>query len=468
MKQALPESFLHKIRALLGEDYSNFINTYDKPASRGLRINSLKVNPREWASNPPFAIRPIPWIKEGFYYDPAARPGKHPYHAAGLYYIQEPSAMAVVEALHPQAGERVLDVAAAPGGKATQIAVHMRHQGLLIANEVHSMRAKILSENIERLGITNAIVTNEEVSRLAERFPQYFDRILLDAPCSGEGMFRKDEDARVEWSPAAVHACSIRQDQLLELASQMLKPGGKLVYSTCTFSPEENEHVIEKFLQKHPDWHLLPVPNYAGYQNGNEGWSLSNDRELAKTVRLWPHHIEGEGHFIALLQKEEQESHTTSVRASSKTKTAKKDTALREAIRYWTAFANEYLTLAWNVPHDRYVLFGTQLYLLPDSAPSLDSLKVLRAGLHLGEWKKGRFEPSHALALALTESDFIYTTRYTAGHVDIDAYLRGDTISVDTDLRGWTVVLIDGHPLGWGKAIQGTLKNHYPKGLRLT
>lgn len=468
MTHPLPEAFLSKQQALLGAEYPNFISTYESPASRGLRINTLKVENEHVIANMPFTLRPIPWIKEGYYYSAADRPGKHPYHAAGLYYIQEPSAMAVVEVLAPQPHERILDLAAAPGGKATQVAVKMQNTGVLIANEIHPVRAKALSENIERLGITNTIVTNESVKRLAAQWPGYFDRIVLDAPCSGEGMFRKDEDARAEWSLQAVQQCSQRQMELLDDAAVLLKPGGRLVYSTCTFAPEENEHVIEQFLQRHPDWTLIPIEHLHGWQPGRPVWSESKNPHLVNTARLWPHHVNGEGHFIALLEKGVAETpiHIPNRKEKrSKHKASKADAAHNEAIAYFQQFYKATIR-DWEVDSEHLMLFGTHLYLLPSTAPSIEQIKVLRAGLHLGEVKKNRFEPSHSLALALKAKQTKHAIDLQAGQSEIAAYLRGETITANTAHNGWCLVLVDGYPLGWGKASQGIVKNHYPKGLR--
>lgn len=467
MTIALPELYLEKQKQLLGAEYSNFINSYEQPASKGLRINTLKRDVAKFLQDAPFTLKPVPWCSTGYYYGSDERPGKHPAHAAGLYYIQEPSAMSVASILDPQPGETILDMAAAPGGKATQIAVMMENQGLLVANEIHPTRAKALSENVERMGITNTIVTNEEADRLAHRFPSYFDRILLDAPCSGEGMFRKDENARLEWSPQSVQVCSARQSDLLEHAAILLKPGGRLVYSTCTFSPEENEQVIEQFLLRHPDWSLLPISKEHGLSSGNPNWGLENHPELAKTARLWPHLLTGEGHFIALLEK--GGDHRL-VSHDNRSKMKKRDTKLAEAIHLFKIFADDTLNESCNhtlSDWERLILFGAHLYLLPKNAPSLDQLRVVRAGLHLGEVKKNRFEPSHSLALALEANDFNQTLSLAANDAQLTAFLQGEALSVNANISGWIGVLVDRYPIGWGKASNGILKNHYPKGLRL-
>jgi 16S rRNA C967 or C1407 C5-methylase (RsmB/RsmF family) len=202
----LPEAFLTRMSQQLGEEYPEFLKSLERPRAVALRFNPLKGGEPELD----FVGDPVPWEPRGYYYDPEARPGLHPYHEAGVYYLQEASAMAPVALLDPQPGERVCDLCAAPGGKTTQIAGRMAGEGFLLCNEWSPKRAKILSRNMERLGVSNALVTNETVQRLADRFPGYFDRVLVDAPCSGEGMFRKEEAAVTDWSQEAVEMCARR------------------------------------------------------------------------------------------------------------------------------------------------------------------------------------------------------------------------------------------------------------------
>ncbi len=305
----IPELFLVKMERLLGEDYPAFRDSLNQPPAVGLRVNTLKVSHQEIPNTFPDQLTPIPWCPSGYWLKPTGvysesglSPGKHPYHAAGLYYLQDPSAMAAGEILDPQPGERVLDIAAAPGGKTTHILAKMDNSGLLIANEVHPQRVWELAENLERWGARNVILVNETPPRLAEHFRGYFDRVLLDAPCSGEGMFRKSESARRDWSPQLVESCALRQSAILNDAAGMLRPGGILVYSTCTFSPEENEGVISAFLAGHPDFELEQVELSPGFDQGRPEWG-SGMPELAATVRIWSHHSETDGHFIARLRK---------------------------------------------------------------------------------------------------------------------------------------------------------------------
>lgn len=442
------------MKHLLQEDFEAFLKTYEREQSYGLRLNPLKVDPKQFLEESPFTLEKVPWTKHGYYYNGKERPGKHPYHDAGLYYIQEPSAMAVVEIMAPKPGEKILDLAAAPGGKATQIAVAMDGKGLLVANEIHPRRARILSENIERMGIRNTVVINERPERLATKFPSFFDRILLDAPCSGEGMFRKNEEAIDEWSLENVNFCSTRQLQIIEEAKKMLKPGGQLVYSTCTFSPEENEELIQQFLKKNSEFIIEKVQRYEGFQKGRKDWVDEPMQDLEHTVRIWPHHSKGEGHFIAVLRKRGGKELDT----YRPFRTLKNEGSLQ---RYRT-FVKE--TLQTNIKGSFY-LWKDELYLVPEEMIDWKELKVIRPGLHLGTNKRNRFEPSHALALTLSKEEVLYTWDLPANSEEVRSYLRGETIPAKGS-DGWYLITVDGYSLGWGKLVAGTMKNHYPKGLR--
>ncbi|NRD77767.1 RsmF rRNA methyltransferase first C-terminal domain-containing protein [Bacillus sp. BRMEA1] len=450
----LPLDFLVKMRELLQDEYEAFIQSYEEHKAQGLRANTLKVSLDEFLKISPFTLKKIPWVKEGFYYGAEERPGKHPYHEAGLYYIQEPSAMAAGELLDPQPGEKVLDLCAAPGGKTTHIAARMNQQGLLLTNEIHPARAKILSQNIERMGVRNAVVTNETPARLAERFPGYFDRIMVDAPCSGEGMFRKDPEACQEWSLENVAICAARQLDILEYAGGMLRPGGRLVYSTCTFSPEENEGTISRFLQEHPNFEVEAAHVYEGFDTGRADWIPEAVASIEKTVRIWPHHIQGEGHYIAVLRK-------TSGEEPGKRKYAKPLTD-QKLLKSYFQFAEETLI---DPPKGDFLLFGEQLYLMPKDILTLDHLKVLRPGWHLGTIKKNRFEPSHALALSLHGSQVKNKWNIGKDSREIISYLKGESLEAE-GTKGWYLVEVDSYSLGWGKLSDNVLKNHYPKGLR--
>ena len=452
----LPEKFTERMREMLGEEYPRFLECYESEVAHALRVNPLKCDPQELRDRSTFSLTPVPWNENGFYYGSEDRPGRHPYHAAGVYYIQEASAMVPVMYLDPGPGERVLDLCAAPGGKSTQIGAAMEQQGILILNEIHPTRAKILTENVERMGIRNAIVTNETPGRLAEAFPEYFDRILVDAPCSGEGMFRKNEEAVSQWSPENVQLCAHRQDEILISAAQMLAPGGRLVYSTCTFAPQENEGTIARFLSEHPEFQTEPVEKFPGmapgvaYACGTQPMSA----DLTNTIRLWPHKIRGEGHFVAVLRKKGT--------LEEKRRVPKQKGLKEKDVREYLDFAGENLNVSLA---GILIKRKEQLYLVPLETPAMEGLKVLRPGLHLGAVKKGRFEPAHALALTLKPKEVRHSRNLPSDSVEICAYVRGETLPAEGE-KGWYLMTVDGYSIGWGKLSGGVMKNHYPKGLR--
>ena len=427
----LPEAFLQRMEAQLGSEYPAFLESLERPRAVALRFNPLK------GERPvlPFVGAPVPWEPEGFYYDPETRPGLHVYHEAGVYYLQEASAMAPVALLDPKPGERVCDLCAAPGGKTTQIAGRMLGQGFLVCNEINPKRAKILSRNIERMGVANALVTNEHPETLASRFPGFFDRVLVDAPCSGEGMFRKEEAAVTDWSQETVQMCARRQGEILDSAARLVRPGGRLVYSTCTFAPEEDEETVGAFLKSHPEFAPEPVdaPWFAPGENAS--------------YRMWPHKLLGEGHFAAVLRKTQGESEDIPACPGEKCPKA------------WESFAKE---LDITLPEGKAVSFGQSLYWAPTELPELNRLKVLRPGLELGTERKGRFEPAHALALWLKTC--AVTESFPPESPEMKAYLHGDV--VPSGKKGWCLVQAGGYAIGWGKGDGSVLKNHYPKGLR--
>ncbi len=427
----LPLEFLERMKNQLGEEYPDYLGSLERPRAVALRFNPLKgALPRL-----DFVQAPIPWEKMGYYYDPQARPGLHPYHEAGVYYLQEASAMSAVALLDPQPGERICDLCAAPGGKTTQIAGRMGGQGFLLCNEINPKRAKILSRNIERMGVANALVTNEHPQSLADKLAGYFDRVLIDAPCSGEGMFRKEEAAVTDWSQETVQMCARRQSEILHSGAQLVRPGGRLVYSTCTFAPEENEQAIAAFLQAHPEFSLeqTDAPWFTPVGEGQ--------------FRLWPHKLLGEGHFAAVLRKTDGPS-----REIPRCKQ-------QRLPKVWDAFAGE---LGICLPAGGAVAFGSTFFWAPEGMPEMTGLKILRPGLELGQEKKDRFEPAHALALWVKNpSNF---QDFSAASQEIASYLHGDV--VPSQRKGWCLVTVDGYGLGWGKGDGKVLKNHYPKGLR--
>ena len=456
----LPQAFVERMREQLGAEADAFFASYESPRAYGLRRNPLKQTAEQFERLMPWQLEPVGWADEGYYYSDADRPGKHVYHEMGLYYIQEPSAMCVAQIADPQPGEVVLDLCAAPGGKSTQLAGRMAGEGLLVCNEIVPNRAKILAQNIERMGVKNAVVLNHSPQELEVRFPAFFDRIVVDAPCSGEGMFHKEEAALTEWSPENVQMCAQRQRDILACAVNMLSPGGVLVYSTCTFAPAEDEEMVRWLLETYPDLTLQPIDTAA--------LDIS-DGEIRGTGRIYPHRQRGEGHFVARLMKggirlprqsAVRMSDDSSGKRDKKGKKKMKDAAPTDAWAGYEAFAKQYLRCELNGCRQ---MFGDQLYLVPQEMPDLRGMKVLRPGLHLGTDKKNRFEPSHALALAL-RADQVSQVCETD---EPEQYLRGMTLSCDPALDGWVLVTYQGMPLGWGKASRGVVKNHYPKGLRI-
>lgn len=450
------------MKTLLGEEYDAFLASYNASPHVGLRVNTLKLTPEAFQTLSDFSLEPLPWNPAGFRvlesetrpFDAAqGRPGLHPYHAAGLYYLQEPSAQAVAEILDPQPGERILDLAAAPGGKTTHIAAKMQNQGLLFANEIHPKRVWDLAKNLERWGARNVIVTHETPERLADTLPEFFDRVLVDAPCSGEGMFHKTPEAIRDWSPEFVAGCALRQTGILDTAAQLVRPGGWLCYATCTFAPEENEHVIARFLASHPDFSLVPPPLKPGFTPSSVDHSQF-------AIRILPHRAPGEGHFIALLQR------NSSVPNPNYSFTNPHyQASLRPLLPFWQAFADETLTLRLNPAQLR--LVKSYLYYLPTETPPLGNLNTIRPGLWLGSFKKDRFEPAHALSMALRPEEAQRTLPLDQNTTRL--YLQRETLRLNPhDIPdGWTLVTLDGFPLGWGKVVKGVVKNHYPTGLRI-
>lgn len=475
----LPIEFQKKMKAFLGNEWDDFLYSYDNNRFQALRFNTLKVQSPEERMRILKVLgissdKRVSWANEAYYFDENVRPGKHPYHEMGLYYIQEPSAMSAAALLAPKPGMRVLDLCAAPGGKSTQLATYLGDSGLLVSNEINTQRSRILSQNIERMGIKNAIVTNDDSFVLASHFPGFFNAIQVDAPCSGEGMFRKLPEAIEQWSMENVAICAARQKEILDNAAVMLKPGGVIVYSTCTFSREENEDVIEYFLERHTDF------------------------TLEEMERFWPHKVDGEGHFVAKLVRRGSVNEfdadydvcedscnkveDTGLKADRKTKKNKnsknrknetKPALTKENMKLLTEFLDETISedmAAW-IKNSRLVMFGEQLYRLPDMEVDIKGLKVQRAGLHIGEFKKQRFEPSHSLALALKLNDAKNLVKLTCDNPQTIGFFNGQSVVLSDEQtaeckKGWALVCVDGYTAGWGKVNGTQVKNHYPKGLR--
>lgn len=441
----LPVEFEERMKEMLGEEYNEFKEKFITEENfSALRLNRLKNIPKELADTVSELER-VKWCSDGYYVKKDIIDGKHPFHVAGLIYFQEPSAMAVVPALGIEQGDYVLDLCAAPGGKATYAGAMLEGEGVLVANEIIPKRSVILSDNIERMGIKNALVTNENPQRLSEKFPEFFNKIIVDAPCSGEGMFRKEPKALAEWSVEHTKSCSIRQKLIMDSAIKMLSPGGKLIYSTCTFAPCENEGVVDYVLSNYENMKLIPIDS-THFTDGVSEWADSS-YDLSLTKRIFPHKNKGEGHFLALFQKEGK-FQKPQVREKIKE---------TDDVKLFREFEKKYLNTDFS---GKFVKFGENLYLLPENT-DIDKLKVERAGLMLGKCKKGRFEPAHALALALKPEEI----KNTFEADDIDRYLKGETL--EGDISGWCCVTYKGVNMGWAKGSGGVLKNHFPKYMRI-
>lgn len=446
------KEFINKMKNILGEEFESFIHSYEEKPLKGLRINPLKVNTEEFLKISPFALEQIPWCSTGFYYDEKDAPGKHPFHEAGLYYIQEPSAMAVAEFIKPKDSERILDLCAAPGGKTTQIAGKMNKRGILVSNEINYSRAKILAQNVERMGIENCAITSERPDKLEKNFMGYFDKILVDAPCSGEGMFRKDSETIEEWSLDNVCMCADRQLKILSSADKMLKPQGTIVYSTCTFSPEENEGVIEKFITEY-NYEILSIENIY-FDKGKPEWINSDNIELRNTVRLWPHKVQGEGHYIAVLKKK-SDFHDSKKPDLKKVKYEKPPKEFME-------FCMDNL----NISENNVIQFEDRIYKpIDEDFFKMKGIQFIKRGFLLGTVKKNRFEPSHGWSHALKKEDVKRCLDFPLDSQEIRKYLKGESFYVDAE-DGWALITVNGFSLGWAKVVDGILKNHYPKGLR--
>ncbi len=468
-----PEAFLDRIAGFLGSEYNEFLSSLRHPAIIGLRVNILKITANEFIHRSSLKLSPVPWCLNGFIVGSGEEGtiqvlhGTHPYHSAGLYYLQEPSAMAAAETLAPRPGEKILDLAAAPGGKATHLAAIMNNVGLLVANEIHPKRVWDLAENLERCGVTNAIVVNETPQRLADHFGEYFDRVLLDAPCSGEGMFRKSEVSRREWKPELVRSCAIRQSIILEQAARMVKPGGRIAYTTCTYSPEENEGVIDGFLVQHPEFDLEIIPNVPGYYPAQPEWiSLSPDNRVNLAIRIWPHRTQGEGHFIALLLKRDSSGKYPSNDLTKTGLLSNRHTKVKssgKAKSFLDDFCRANLTIAFD--GSKLMINGSYIYQVLDDSPECTGLHVIHPGWWLGSINKGRFTPSHSLAMGIKCDQARHLLTLTPGDQRLSAYFKGESLT-NSGVDGWVLVSVDGYPVGWGKRVQNVIKNFYPHGLR--
>ena len=455
----LPVAFIEKMKLLLGEEFEDYIKCYDEGRLYGLRVNTKKISVEEFKKICPFEIRPIPWIENGFYYDgDKVQAAKHPYYFAGLYYLQEPSAMTPANRLPVEPGDKVLDVCAAPGGKATELGAKLQGEGVLVANDISNSRAKGLLKNIEVFGIGNVLVLSEEPGKIEDYFPEYFDKILIDAPCSGEGMFRKDKKMVKAWEEHGPEFFAKIQRSIVTQAARMLKPGGMILYSTCTFDPEENEGTIEYLMEQYPEFIIKDIVPYEGFAPGKPEVTESKSEDFKKTVRIWPHKLQGEGHYVALLQKGEPVENTTVKESKGRTKKVPE-----EILEFFKE-------VDWEMDWSRLEIYSEKVYYMPAGIPDVKGIRFLRTGLYLGDLKKNRFEPSQSLAMCLKKEEYKNTVNLDVNDARVIKYLKGETIDVDDIVshkaKGWQLVLVDGYPLGWGKLANGTLKNKYLPGWR--
>ncbi|MGC5771261.1 RsmB/NOP family class I SAM-dependent RNA methyltransferase [Paenibacillus pabuli] len=566
MAVQLPSIFEERMKNLLGIEFESFMNSYKQSPHAGLRVNTLKISMEQFNEIAPYDLRPIPWCETGFYVPHDVKPGLHPYYHAGLYYIQEPSAMAPVELLQVQPGDRVLDLCAAPGGKTTQIAAKLQGKGVLVTNDIHAERTKALAKNVELYGVRNAVVLNESPERIASAFPHYFDKVLIDAPCSGEGMFRKDEDMVKSWEHHSVEKCVLMQRDILETAARLLAPGGTIVYSTCTFAPEENEAMIAEFLNMNRNFAVTDIPKKAGFASGRPDWvrQMMPEKAVAMeavldqtkgTARLWPHLLEGEGHYVAVLQHrpgqgletdqpgvvkegamecgqfmevseidaDGNKDHSIAASSIAMTKADRKkerllrmesresndrrdrrahgnkdtsiagrkgketggrkvelgrgrgnDSTSMDPVAIYSQFVNECLELELE---GETVCYGDRIYQSSVGAARLEGLKVIRPGWFMGTVKNGRFVPSHPLACALQVREARRSVNLSSADGEAVRYLKGETLNIKEErvmlkegsaAKGYTLVCVDGFAAGWGKWLDGVLKNEYPAGWRWT
>ena len=486
----LPMEFLEQMKNMLGEAYPDYLESFSRPAHSALRVNTGKISVEEFRQKTGWNLRSVPWVSNGFYYEDAANPAKHPHYYAGLYYLQEPSAMTPASRLPVKEGDRILDLCAAPGGKATELAARLKGTGMLVANDISSSRARALLKYLEMQGVENMFVTTEEPGRLAQIYPEFFDGILLDAPCSGEGMFRKEKTMISYWKEHGPSWYAPVQKTLIRQAWQMLRPGGYLLYSTCTFSLTENEEVIDEFLEEFPDMELCPVAPYEGFAPG----ITVGKRDLSDCVHIFTHRMEGEGHFLALLRKSgdgkqremlsgagrnpeikenrkksgKQEKQNLQAAQQKRNRGRKESDAGKDPLES----AREFLSHTrrdWNA--GKFFCRQDQVYYLSSGMEPAEGIRYLRTGLWIGTVKKGRFEPSQALAMALTPETFDVVLDLPAEDERILRYLKGETIGIgEGELdgkNGWVLVCTDGFPLGFGKIAGAMIKNKYYAGWRM-
>ena len=457
LKEQLPEKFTERMTNLLGEEYPAFLESYDNKPFAGLRMNALKITPEDYLKLTDQDLKGISWCPSGFYYNGGREYSKNALYHAGLYYIQEPSAMFPAQVLPVEEGDHILDMCAAPGGKSTALAAKLQNTGLLVSNDISASRAKALLKNIEASGVRNSIVLTEDPKKLVNFFDGFFDKILIDAPCSGEGMFRKEPSMMRAWEKTGPDFFSKIQKEIVECGIRMLKPGGKMVYSTCTFSVEENEGLLQYVLEHFPEMHVIPIEQTGeGLMPAHPEW-VNGPEEIRLARRLWPHHLSGEGHFTALLQKDGDLSASTHAVVPGNLKKVPEE------------FADFVKKEKIHIPFDlkRLSLQGDHLSYFPESMPELGKLRRMRTGWYLGNIKKKRFEPSGSFARAMNPDEMEHWIDLKYGDPRVVKYLKCETLEVSPELEnGWYVVGVEGYALGWGKVAGGTLKNKYPSGWR--
>lgn len=450
-KEKLPENFLDSMKTILGqEEYEAYLKSFEEERLYGLRVNTLKITPDWFLKKADFGLEPVPWISNGFYYDGGERPAKDPYYYAGLYYLQEPSAMTPASLLSVQPGDRVLDLCGAPGGKSTELGAKLSGEGILVSNDISSSRAKALLKNLQLWGIGNICVTSETPDKLAFAFGEYFNKILVDAPCSGEGMFRKDEAMVKSYKIHGPDYYAPIQREIMEQAVSMLVPGGLLLYSTCTFSRCEDEEIVEWVLKNHQDMELVPLALFSGASDGIG---------LKGCLRLFPHRIRGEGHFMALLKKKGE---AISPENSSETVENKEGQALPKELADFLALIKR------PFEPERIRIRSNRVYYLPRPNKEV-RIFSLCTGILLGELKKNRFEPGQALAMVLKRTEFKQTVSFARDDERALRYLKGETIFLKEEegpVKGWCLVCVDDFPLGFAKGGGLTLKNKYYPGWR--
>ena len=458
----LPVKFCEEMKRILGDEYDAYLASMTEERKYGLRVNTAKISVEEFEKISPFPLTKIPYVDNGFYYDSEWQPAKHPYYFAGLYYLQDPSAMTPASRLPVEKGDVVLDLCAAPGGKATELAAKLQGSGLLIANDISSKRAKALLKNIELFGVENSFIVTEYPQKLQEYFTGFFDKILIDAPCSGEGMFRKEPSMVKAWEQNGPEFYAKLQEDILKQALPMLKPGGYLLYSTCTFSPVEDEGTVEKILAMDENMELVPMQGYEGFAPGQPELIGSSREEIKECIRIFPHKLDGEGHFLALFHKKEEAAE--GVLSYKETRSGIKG----EEKRLFEEFCKN---MNRKFEPERLEYKNGMLYYMPAQLPKMRGLRFLRSGLFLGEMKKNRFEPSQSLAMVLSSADYKNGLKLSVEDERVVRYLKGETLTLTEEEEkkpdGWQLICVEEYPLGWGKKSRGTVKNKYHTGWRL-